>query len=268
MDFGIKGKRAFVSGASSGIGKAIALALAKEGCTVVVHGRDKERSEETAREVEALGAKAVVTLGDLATEAGCRKVSEETLAAIGAVDILVNNTGVALLKHDPVWSDIPYQTWLDSYEVNLMSTLRMSTLFLPGLKESGWGRIINISTGGATGTPILTEYGAAKAALNKLSADMAKDLGKYGITVNSVSPGVIRSAATEEWIQIQSKLKGWTEEEFEQRYLEEKGVQAIRRFGKPQDIANAVVFYASQQAEFITGTILSVNGGSSRTVYL
>ncbi|HKX79354.1 MAG TPA: SDR family oxidoreductase [Novosphingobium sp.] len=268
MDFGIKGKRAFVSGSSQGIGRAIALALAGEGVDVAVHGRDRPRTEHVAREVEALGVRAVATLGDLATAEGCEAVARETLAAFGGLDILVNNTGVALLKHDPVWSDIPDETWHDSFDVNIMSTLRMSRHFLAALKENGWGRIVNISTGGATGTPVLTEYGAAKAALNKLSADMAKDLGQYGITVNSVAPGVIRSAATETWIEIQSKERGISVDDFEQAWLAENGNQAIHRFGAPEDIANAAVFFASRQAKHITGTILNVNGGGNRTVYM
>lgn len=268
MDYGIAGKRAFVSGSSSGIGKAIAIALAREGCEVIVHGRDKARSEETAHEAEALGVKAHVTLGDLATEDGCNAVFAGINAATGGVDILVNNAGVALLKGDPVWYEIPFQTWIDSFQVNFMSTLRMSALLLPGLKEKGWGRIVNISTGGAVGTPILTEYGAAKAALNKLTADMAKTIGKFGITVNSIAPGVIMSPAVDEWMQIQAKKKGWPIEEFEKRWIAERGIQAVDRFGRPEDIANAAVFFASQQAEFISGVIMAVNGGGNRTVYL
>jgi len=267
MDYGIAGKKAFVSGSSSGIGSAIAIALAKEGCNVIVHGRDKARTEDIAHQVEALGVKAAVTMGDLATEAGCKDVSS-AIANAGGIDILVNNAGVALSKDDPVWYEIPYQTWLDSYEVNFMSTLRMSQMLLPGLKEKGWGRIVNITTGGAIGTPILTEYGAAKAALNKLTADMAKTIGKFGITVNAIAPGVIKSPAVDEWMIIQSKKKGWPIEEFEKRWIAERGIQAVERFGRPEDIANATVFFASQQAEFISGVIMAVNGGGNRTVYL
>lgn len=268
MDYGIAGKRAFVSGSSTGIGKAIALELAKEGCTVVVHGRDKPRTEQTAHEIEALGARAIVTLGDLATEQGCDDVAKAALSGAGGLDIVVNNAGVALLKGDPVWYEIPFETWIDSFQVNFMSTLRMSTLFLPSLKENGWGRIVNISTGGAVGTPVLTEYGAAKAGLNKLSADMAKTVGKFGITVNSIAPGVVVSGATEEWMNIQAKKKGWPIEEFEKRFIAERGVQAIERFGRPEDIAYAVLFFTSQQAGFISGVIMAVNGGGMRTVYM
>ena len=268
MDFGIRGKRAFVSGSSSGLGRAIAIGLAREGCTVVVHGRDKPRTEQTAHDVEALGVQAVVTLGDLATESGCETVAKDALAALGGIDIVVNNTGWVLRKDNPPFWEIPFQTWIDSYEVNFMSTLRMSTHFLPGIREKGWGRFVNISSGGAVGTPIMPEYGSAKAALNKLTADMAKTVGQFGATANTISPGVIRSAATEEWIGISSKQRGWTEEEFEQKYLEEQGIQPIPRFGRPEDIANAAVFLSSQQAEFITGVVLNINGGSSRTVYM
>ena len=268
MNRELEGKRAFISGSSSGIGKSIALELAKVGCVVVVHGRDKVRTDETAHEAEALGVRAVATLGDLATEAGCEAVARDTLAAVGAVDIVVNNAGLALRKDDPPWSEIPIQTWVDSYEVNFMSTLRMSQLFLPGIKASGWGRFINISTGGATSTPVLTEYGAAKAALNKLTADMAKDVGRYGATANAISPGVIWTSSVDEWIQVQSKQRGWTPEEFERRFLTEVRPQAIPRFGRPEDIAHLAVFLVSDKAAFITGTIIRVDGGGAKTVYL
>ena len=268
VELGIQGKRAFVSGSSSGIGKAIALELAREGCAVVVHGRDATRAEETAHEIEAMGATAVVSLGDLATDEGCETVAETALAALGVVDIVVNNAGVALLKDNPVWSEIPPQTWLDSYQINLMSALRMSLHFLPGIKESGWGRFINISTRSATTTPTMTEYGAAKAALNKLTADMAKDVGRYGATANAIAPGVIRTAAIEEWIAIQSKEIGCSPEEYERKYLSEILPQAVPHFGRPEDIAHMAAFLASRNAGYISGAVIRVCGGSATNVYL
>src|SRR5262249_15258076 len=162
------GKRAFVSGASSGIGKAIARELAQEGCDVAVHGRDKARTEETVHDIAKLGVRTFPVLGDLAVAADCNTVAAETVARMGAVDIVVNNVGWVIRKDDPPWHDIPDQTWIDSYQVNLMSTMRMSKLFLPGIKENGWGRFINISSEAANRIPANIDYSAAKAALNKL----------------------------------------------------------------------------------------------------
>lgn len=270
MDLELKGRRAFVSGSSSGIGKAIALELAQEGCDVAVHGRDKARTEETAHEVEAFGVKAVVTLGDLATEAGCVQVAKEIEAGLGVAEIVVNNAGVALRKDNPSWSEIPFQGWLDSFEVNFMATLRMSQLLLPGVKATGWGRFVNISTGGATGTPILVDYGAAKAALNKLTADMAKDVGRYGATANTIAPGVILTPAVEAWMEIFAKQRNWEGgfQDWERRYLTEVAPQPSGRFGRPEDVAKLAAFFASPVARHITGVVVRVDGGSSKTVYL
>ncbi len=271
MDLQIRGKRAFVSGSSSGIGKAIALELAKEGCDVAVHGRHEERCQQTAHEVAALGVRSLAVLGDLATEAGCNTVAGETLAAFGAVDIVVNNAGVALLKHDPRWSEIPLRTWIDSFEVNFMSTLRMSRHFLPGIEKSGWGRFINISTGGATTTPSLTEYTAAKAALNKLTADMAKDVGRFGATANGIAPGVVLTPAVEEWLRLIAKERNWAGAmaEWEQRFITEMAPQqAVKRFSRPEDIAAPVAFFASPRAAHISGVTLRVDSGHNSAVYL
>jgi NAD(P)-dependent dehydrogenase (short-subunit alcohol dehydrogenase family) len=271
VDLQIRGKRAFVSGSSSGIGKAIALELAKEGCDVAVHGRDKVRTEETAHEVAELGVRSIAALGDLATEGGCDLVARETLAAFGTVDIVVNNAGVALLKHDPRWSEIPLETWIDSFQVNFMSTLRMSRHFLPGIERSGWGRFINISTGGATTTPSLTEYTAAKAALNKLTADMAKDVGRVGATANGIAPGVVLTPAVEEWLRLIARQRNWPGDmpEWEQRFISEMAPQqAVKRFSRPQDIAAPAAFFASPRAAHISGVTIRVDSGHNSAVYL
>lgn len=270
MDFKLRGKRAFVSGSSSGLGRAMAMGLAAEGCDVAVHGRDHARTEETARDIEALSCQAVAVYGDLATEEGCREVAASVQAEFGALDILVNNVGVALNKHDPKWHEMPPKVWLDSFEVNFMSTLRMSQHFVPGMRDKGWGRVINISTGGAIGTPIFTEYGSAKAALNKLTADMAKDLGPFGVTVNAISPGVIMTPATETWLTMTAKENGWPGDfaDWERKYLTDTGSQAIGRFGRPEDVANLCAFLASDPAGHLTGLIVPVNGGANRTVYM
>lgn len=268
MDFGIKGKRAFVSGSSSGIGTAIAIELAKEGCDVAVHGRDADRAAAVAQKLRGLGVKACVTVGDLTSPEQCREVASQVEAGLGDVDIVVNNCGVALRKDDPVWSEIPYETWIDSYRVNLLSTVEMSRLLLNGMKRNGWGRIINISTVSATGSPGMTEYGAAKAALNKLTADMAKDLGPQGITVNGVMPGAVLTPAIHEWLGVVAGQQGWSgdTEDFERNYLTNLAPQPIPRFGRPDEIAALVAFLASERARHLTGALIRVDGGSNRSV--
>jgi 3-oxoacyl-[acyl-carrier protein] reductase len=271
VDLQLDGKRAFVSGSSSGIGKEIAIELAREGCDVVVHGRDKVRAEAAAHEVEALGVKVVVALGDLATEAGCEMVAEEVMAGLGAgLQIVVNNAGMAVLKENPPWSEVPFRAWQESFEVNFMAAARMSKLLLPGIKASAWGRYINISTGAATVTPVLVDYGAAKAALNKLTADMAKDVGRFNATANSIAPGVTRTPALEDWLAIVAAQRGWGGkfEDWERRYITELSPQAVNRFARPEDIARVVTFVASPLSGYISGVVLKVDGGSSKTVYM
>ena len=149
MQVRLDGKTAFVSGASSGIGRQCAYDLAEAGADVVVHGRDVERSEETAAKVREIGAKAVVAIGDLATLEGCESVARAALDGFGKIDICVNNCGVSLRQDNPRWDELEHSDWIDSVEVNFLASVRMSKAFYPGMKAQNWGRIIHISTLGA-----------------------------------------------------------------------------------------------------------------------
>jgi len=265
MDLQLQGKRAFVSGASGGIGRSIAQVLSEEGCSVVAHGRDKTRTEATAHLIEKAGGKVVVAIGDLATDEGCRSVADLSLDSLGGIEIVVNNAGVAIRKDAPAWSEIPPQTWIDSYQVNFLSSLRMSQMFLPSIKEAGWGRFINISSVSATKVPALHEYGVAKAALNKLTADMSKDVGKYNATANGIMPGIIMTPAIEEYLRVTAQRMQWTgdQAEIERRYFTEMAPQSVTRMGQPIDIAGMVVFLASPWASYVTGVTFRIDGGSN-----
>jgi NAD(P)-dependent dehydrogenase (short-subunit alcohol dehydrogenase family) len=267
MDLQLRGKRAFVSGSSSGIGQAIALELAAEGCDVAVHGRDKVRTEETAHAVEALGVKAVVTIGDLAKLDGCDSVAKQTLDGLRSVDIVVNNAGIALLKDNPVWSDVPDQIWMDSFQVNFMSAQRMSKAFLPCIQENGWGRFLQISTGGSKVAGSLSEYGSVKAALNKLTADIAKSVGKYGATSNGIMPGLILTPAIVEFLGVLAGQMGWEGDipELERKWLQ-MSPQSVPRVGRPRDIAAMAAFICSPLADYMTGVTFSINGGGGTAV--
>ena len=240
--------------------------LAQEGCSVAVHGRDRTRTEDAAARVEKAGGKAVVAIGDLATDEGCNAVAEESLKGLGGIDIVVNNTGTALRKDNPGWSELPTQTWIDSFQVNFMSSMRMSKLFLPSIKESGWGRFINISSTASTNVPSLAEYGVAKAALNKLTADMAKDVGKYNATANGIMPGIVMTPAIEEYLSVLAEKNGWPDDraERERRYLTDLMPQAVTRVGQPIDIASMVAFIASPLSGYMTGVSFRIDGGSNR----
>jgi NAD(P)-dependent dehydrogenase (short-subunit alcohol dehydrogenase family) len=265
MDLQLGGKRAFVSGSSSGLGKAIALELAAEGCDVIVHGRDKARTEETAKEVARQGVKSAITTGDLTNESDAAKVCDEALAAFGAIDIVVNNCGLLIRKDSPNWSTLAIHEWIESLEVNFVSTVRVSQRLMPGMKLRNWGRLINISTAASmqvlNGT--VSEYGSSKAALNKFTVDIAKDLGPYNITVNAIAPGTIRTPAVAEWMRILKEQHGWGDDpvENERIYTTKIFPQSVPRLGMVRDISTLTTFLASPLAGYINGTVIRVDGG-------
>ena len=146
MDLQLKGKRALVTGSSSGLGAAIALELAAEGVSVAVHGRDRARTEHTARAIEELGMQAVVTVGDLMKDADADAVADAALTGLGGIDILVNNAGAVLRMDNPPWEEVTPQEWIDSFNLNVGAAVRLTRRMVPGMKERGWGRVINISS--------------------------------------------------------------------------------------------------------------------------
>ena len=264
VDLQLKGKRAFVSGSSSGIGLGIALELAAEGCDVVVHGRDKKRTEDTARKVEAKGVKSLVTLGDLADEQEADKVCDTALQGFGGIDILINNCGRTLRYDNPDWSELKSSEWIKSFEVNFMAGIRLARRFVPGMKEKGWGRIVNVSSTTATHVwGILVDYGAPKASVNKITADMSKTLGPHGITVNAIIPGTIMTPAIEDYMKTLKKQNGWGDdpEENERRYTKDIFPQSVPRLGKLRDTGTLVTFLASPLAGYINGAYVRIDGG-------
>ncbi len=269
MDLQLRGKRAFVSGSSSGIGKGIALELADEGCDVVVHGRDKARTEETAHEVEKRGVKAVVTTGDLATDEGAKVVCDTALKGFDSVDICINNCGMTLRKDNPDWATLPAQEWIDSFQVNFVATVRASQRFFPGMKAKKWGRFVNVSS--AAGTHVLggalADYGAPKAALNKFTVDMSKVVGTYNITVNAIIPGTIMTPAIENYMAILKGQHGWGDDpEENERLYTQIHPQSVPRLGIIRDCAATVAFLSSPLAGYINGAMLRIDGGAANFV--
>jgi 3-oxoacyl-[acyl-carrier protein] reductase len=255
MDLELRGKRAFVSGSSSGLGKAIALELAAEGCDVMVHGRDRQRTEQTAQEVIAKGVRSF------------DQIAAETLAALGTVDILVNNCGAVLHMHNPAWDELPPVEWERSFRVNFMAGLRLSQHFVPGMKQQGWGRVINISsTGGSHIAGFMPDYAAPKAALNNFTGNLSKALGPHGITVNAVIPGTMLTPAVDRWLDELKKQLGWGDDfaENERIYTTEITPQSVPRLGKPREVAAAVAFLASPLSGYTNGAFIRVDGGSAQ----
>lgn len=269
MDLQMKGKRALVTGSSSGLGAAIALELAAEGVSVAVHGRDRTRTEATAREIEKKGVQAVVTTGDLARDDDANAVADAALAGLGGIDILVNNVGAVLRMDNPDWLEVKPSEWMNSYSVNTVAAVRLAQRLAPAMAERGWGRIINISsTGGSQCDGHLLDYSAPKAATDNFTVNLSKQLASKGVTVNAVIPGTILTPAVERWLTTLRKQLNWPDDlaENERVYTRDFVPQPIPRLGRPREIAVAVALLASPLSGYTTGAFLRIDGGTARFV--
>ena len=241
--FDLTGRRALVTGASGGIGGAVARALHDAGATVALSGT----REAPLRELEAaLGARAHVVTADLSDAASVDALPKTAAEAIGGgVDILVNNAGIT---RDNLFMRMSDDEWSQVLEVNLTSAFRLSRAVLRGMMKARHGRIVTItSVVGATGNPGQGNYAAAKAGLVGMSKSLAAEVASRGITVNCVAPGFIATAMTD---KLNDEQKG--------RIL---AAIPAGRMGTPQEVAAAVRFLASDEAAYVTGATLHVNGG-------
>jgi len=242
------GRRVLVTGAAHGFGRAIAVAFANEGAKVIACDIITEEVAETARIAEGNCSSHVL---DVTDPAAVKSLSAE----IGdSVDILVNNAGGVRGQSGRPIEQITPQDWHDVVDVNLTATFLMAQAVAPGMKARRWGRIVNISSGAGLGISLtgIQAYASAKAGQIGLTRQLAHELGPWNITVNNVAPGFIRSnPATERQWEAMGQAS------------QEKLIQniALKRLGRPQDIANAVLFFASEEANWISGQVLSVDGG-------
>jgi 3-oxoacyl-[acyl-carrier protein] reductase len=235
-----------VTGASRGIGKATAVRLAADGMDVAVnYVRDEAGARHAAKEIEALGRKALVVQADVARWSDVAAMATTVLKAFGTVDVLVNNAGVYERRSS---FDLTPEEWDRQIAVNLSSVFYVTKAFLPSLKEGGWGRLVNLSSQiGFLGTDHGPHYAAAKAGIVALTKSFARELAPYGVTANVVAPGAVDTAI----------LAGDTPEVRRER----EGRIPLGRVGRPEEIANVVAFLASRDADWITGATFHVNGG-------
>lgn len=267
MDLKLAGKRALVTGSSSGIGEAIVKLLAVEGVAVVVHGRDESRANAVAEAIRAEGGKAEVALGDLSTDAGADAVAVVALTG-GPIDILVNNAGV-IPRHS--WAEATAEIWAQTYNSNVISGVRMIQRLVPQMRERHWGRVIQIG-GGLSQQPQAggPNYNASLAARHNLAVSLARELKDTGVTSNVVSPGaVLASEAARVQLTHMAQAYGWGEtwEEMERNATQAIAPNDVGRFGRPEEIAAAVAYLASPIADYVSGAAIRVDGGTIRSAF-
>ncbi len=245
LDLG--GRAAVVIGGTSGIGRAISHGLAEAGADVVCTSRKQEPVNAAAAEIESRGRRSLRIVSDVSDKASLEHLLEETVKAFGKVDILVNSAGRT--KREPTL-DLDIETWNEILETNLTGTLRGCQVFGRHMIENGYGRIINIASLSTFVSLFeVAAYSASKAAVASLTKSLAIEWAKKGVNVNAIAPGVFRTALNEKLLDESDRGR-----EFLTR-------TPMGRFGKVEELAGAAVFLASEAASFVTGEILTVDGG-------
>ena len=263
MDLGLKGKRAFVSGSTAGIGFAIASALASEGARVIVNGRTQAAVDQAVGKIgAATGAEAEGFAGDL----GLASAAEDLARKHPNVEILVNNLGIFEPKP---FEDIPDADWIRFFEVNVLSGVRLARLYLPAMRQAEWGRILFISSESAVQIPAeMIHYGMTKTAQLAVSRGLAEAVAGTGITVNCVLPGPTRSRGVSEFVESLARTEGVSFEAFEKEFFAKmRPSSLIRRFASPEEVASLVAYLASPLAAATTGAAVRVDGGVIRSAF-
>ena len=256
MDFGLSGCVAIVGGASSGMGRACAVALAREGCNVAVFARRAELLDEAVAEIEGLGtgAEALAVPGDSARPADLEALVARTLERFGRIDIVVNNTG-----GPPAGSfeDFDDDAWRAAWDNTLMSTLRLTRLALPELRRSGRGRVVNITSSAVKepneGLLLSNTY---RPGVIGWAKTLSQDEGPHGVTVNSIAPGYIDTE------RMKNLYAGGADPDGDRR--RDEGIIPARRFGDPAEVGDLCAFLCSTRAAYLSGITILVDGGLAK----
>jgi len=265
MDLKLAGRRALVTGSSSGIGEAIAHMLAEEGALVAVHGRNRERAEKVAADIGAAG----VAIGELADEGGAARVHAEAVAALGGnIEILINNAGGNSEGNtSKAPADIPIADFISNYRANTLGAVELCQLCVPEMVATKFGRIINISSAVAVQPNNMgVDYSAAKAALNNFTVSLAGSLRGVNVTANILSPGIIMVDGLLRFGRQKFGNPDMSFEEVSDKFASEKvfDMPPAGRLGMPRELAMVACMLASPLSGFITGANYRVDGGQVR----
>ncbi len=246
--FDLTGKTALVTGASRGIGRAIAIALAGAGAQVIVNGRDATTLDDVREEIEAAGGQAVVSPADVTDRHAVQAMVGAALETLGAIDIVVNNAGGTAFRVP--FTDLRFEGWTKVLRLNTESVVHVCQAVAPHLLARGSGSVINVSSIAAFGgTPGLTPYGASKAAALSLTRSLAMEWGSAGVRVNALCPG---------WTATELNRSLWQDETTSAQMT---ATIPMGRWGRPEDMAGAAVFLASDASAYLTGQAIVVDGG-------
>ena len=264
MDLGLKGKVALITGASQGIGKAIALTLAEEGCNLAICARRKEALDSSAKEIRGKGVEVLAIQSDVTKPEDNKNFVSQAAKKFGRIDILVNNAGHGNAS-DPM--ELPEEVFRHHMDLMLFGPIQLCREVVPYMRKQGWGRIINISSifGKQPGNQL--DYDSIKASLQMVTKDLSNHLAKNNILVNAVCPGPIRTPLWEGPGALAERLGqqlGMSPPEV-MKWFAQQNIP-LGHHGDPEDIANIVAFLASDKAKFITGQAINVDGGMVKAV--
>src|SRR5260370_6414946 len=264
MEFGLKGKRVVVSGSTAGIGFAIAAALAAEGAQVIVNGRTETRVSAAVESIRQRVKNADVR--GIPADLGTAQGAAAFLQQVPDSDILVNNRGIFEPKP---FLEIPDSDWLRFFEVNVLSGVRISRRYLPGMLKKNWGRIIFISSESAQHIPPeMIHYGMTKTAQVAVARGLAESVAGTGVTVNSILAGPTASEGVGDFVESMSKQQGITKAQIEKQFFSTvRPSSLLKRFETPEEVAAVVAFVASAQATSINGSAVRAEGGVIRSIF-